>query len=68
MAIAIQETIITKSIRILKTNAGIVTFVGMAARLVTRAIPIATIPVMNNGKLGPASSVMATVIGVRMHP
>ena len=52
----------------LNANAGMVTFVGMAARFVTSAIPIATIPVINKKKLGPAIRVNATVNGVRMHP
>ena len=52
----------------LSAKAGIVIFVGMAARLVTSAMPMATIPVINNGKFGPAKKVAITVIGVRMHP
>ena len=63
-----HEIIIATSIKMLKANAGMVTFVGMAARFVTSAIPIAIIPVINNGKFGPATKVSATVNGVRMHP
>ena len=61
--------IITKtSITMLSTNAGIVILVGMAAKFVTREIPIATIAVINNGKFWPAKNVIITVIGVKIQP
>ncbi len=45
-----------------------VTFVGMAARLVTRAIPMATIAVIKRAKLKPVKKVAMTVIGVKAQP
>jgi hypothetical protein len=47
---------------------GRVTLVGMDARFVTRAIPIAMIAVINRGKLVPDNIMANKVIGVRTQP
>ena len=49
-------------------NAGIVIFVGSAARLVTNAMPIDIRAIINNTKLLPALTTAKMVKGVRIHP
>ncbi len=58
----ILEITILRSIIILNANTGIVYFVGMAARLVTSAIPMAINASINNVKLVPPKN---TAIKVR---
>ena len=65
-AIAIPITI--RSINMLNAKTGRVIFVGMAARLVTRLIPIATMATTNKVRLVPASKTAITVNGVKIHP
>lgn len=50
------------------TNAGIVIFVGSAARLVTSASAIAPIAVINSVKLCVVAITAITVNGVKKHP
>ena len=63
-----QVIMITRSINRLNINAGIVIFVGSAARLVTNAIPIATSAIINKTRLLPALTTANMVNGVNMHP
>ncbi len=52
----------------LKKNAGIVTLVGIAARLVTRASIIATIARIQKAIKFPDNTIENMVIGVMTHP
>ena len=63
-----QVIIIPKSMRMLKRKMGIVYLVGIAARLVTSAIVIATIAVKKSAMLVPARITANTVSGVSIHP
>ena len=63
-----HEITMPKSIRMLRTKTGKVIFVGKAARLVTRVIPIAAVASTNKYRLFPVNMTTITVIGVNMHP
>ena len=65
-AIAIPTTI--RSMMTLNTKTGMVILVGMAARLVTRLIPMATIAIINNVRWVPARRTAITVNGVMTQP
>jgi len=53
---------------ILSTNVGIVIFVGIAARLTIRVIPIAIIPAIHKIKLLPVIPIVSITSGVIMQP
>ncbi|HEX6180524.1 MAG TPA: hypothetical protein VFZ47_04720, partial [Chitinophagaceae bacterium] len=57
-----------KSIKILRTNTGIVILVGIAARLVTKTIPMAAIATINITRLPPNASTIMLVMGVNTQP
>jgi uncharacterized membrane protein YdbT with pleckstrin-like domain len=59
---------INTSMRTLKKNTGTVTLVGIAARLVTRAIPMAMIAAINNTRFIPVNATAMTVKGVITQP
>src|SRR4030095_916213 len=63
-----DEVTMAISIRMLRINRGIVILVGKAARLVTRAIPIAAMANTNKYKLLPVNITAITVNGVRIQP
>jgi len=60
--------IIATSIATLRRNAGMVILVGIAARLVTTAKPIATSAEIYNARFVPESTTANNVIGVNAQP
>ena len=63
-----HETIKAISIITLKTNVGMVILVGIAARLVVKAIPMAVIAINQKIMLFPESTIANNAIGVSTHP
>ncbi len=66
--IAMQEAIITKSITMLNRKAGMVYFVGIAARFVTSAVIIATMAMIQKNSRLPDNITANNVRGVRAQP
>ena len=63
-----HEKIIAISIRVLRIKTGMVIFVGIAARLVTKLAPIAVKAAIKRNMLLPAKRTAMIVIGVMMQP